>query len=40
VTRSAGSIVSEEPFEKSDDFYRRCDGLPIALVVRARKRAA
>jgi malonyl-CoA O-methyltransferase len=26
-----------EPFEKSEDFYRRWDGLPIVLVVRARK---
>jgi malonyl-CoA O-methyltransferase len=33
-------VELRERFEKSDDFYRRCDGLPIALVVRARKRAA
>jgi ubiquinone/menaquinone biosynthesis C-methylase UbiE len=26
-----------EPFPKSEDFYRRWHGLPIALVVRARK---
>jgi hypothetical protein len=26
-----------EPFAKSAEFYRRWDGLPIALVVRARK---
>jgi ubiquinone/menaquinone biosynthesis C-methylase UbiE len=26
-----------EPFPKSDDFYRRWHGLPIVLVVRARK---
>jgi ubiquinone/menaquinone biosynthesis C-methylase UbiE len=26
-----------EPFSKSDEFYRRWDGLPIVLVVKARK---
>jgi malonyl-CoA O-methyltransferase len=30
-------IELREPFAKSDDFYRRWDGLPIVLVVRARK---
>jgi malonyl-CoA O-methyltransferase len=27
----------QEPFPKSEEFYRRWDGLPIVLVVRARK---
>lgn len=30
-------IELREPFAKSAEFYRRCDGLPIALVVGARK---
>jgi ubiquinone/menaquinone biosynthesis C-methylase UbiE len=29
-----------EPFPKSEEFYRRWDGLPIVLVVRARKTCA
>jgi malonyl-CoA O-methyltransferase len=29
-----------EPFPKSEEFYRRWDGLPIVLVVRARKSCA
>jgi len=30
-------VELREPFPKSEDFYRRWDGLPIVLVVRARK---
>jgi malonyl-CoA O-methyltransferase len=30
-------IELKEPFPKSEEFYRRWDGLPIVLVVRARK---
>jgi malonyl-CoA O-methyltransferase len=30
-------IEMREPFAKSEDFYRRWDGLPIALVVKAHK---
>jgi ubiquinone/menaquinone biosynthesis C-methylase UbiE len=30
-------IELREPFTKSEEFYRRWDGLPIALVVKARK---
>jgi malonyl-CoA O-methyltransferase len=30
-------VELREPFAKSEDFYRRWDGLPIVLVVRARK---
>jgi malonyl-CoA O-methyltransferase len=30
-------IEMREPFAKSEEFYRRWDGLPIALVVKARK---
>ncbi len=30
-------IELHEPFAKSEDFYRKWDGLPIVLVVRARK---
>jgi ubiquinone/menaquinone biosynthesis C-methylase UbiE len=30
-------VELREPFPKSEDFYRRWHGLPIALVVRARK---
>jgi SAM-dependent methyltransferase len=30
-------IELREPFEKSEDFYRKWDGMPIVLVVRARK---
>jgi SAM-dependent methyltransferase len=30
-------IELREPFERSEDFYRRWDGVPIVLVVRARK---
>ena len=29
-----------EPFRKSEEFYRRWDGLPIVLIVRARKQCA
>jgi hypothetical protein len=29
-----------EPFADSEDFYRRWDGLPIVLVVRASKPGA
>jgi len=30
-------VELREPFSKSEDFYRRWNGLPIVLVVRARK---
>jgi hypothetical protein len=30
-------IELKESFPKSEEFYRRWDGLPIVLVVRARK---
>jgi malonyl-CoA O-methyltransferase len=30
-------VELREPFPKSEEFYRRWDGLPIVLVVRARK---
>jgi hypothetical protein len=30
-------VELREPFPKSEDFYRRWDGLPIVLIVRARK---
>jgi malonyl-CoA O-methyltransferase len=30
-------IELTEPFPRSDDFYARCSGVPIVLVVRARK---
>jgi hypothetical protein len=28
-------VELREPFDKSEEFYRRWDGLPIVLVVRA-----
>lgn len=30
-------VELREPFPKSEDFYRRWDGLPIVLIVRARR---